>query len=62
MAKTQSELNQISRAKRGIKQKKFDLDADTIALLEQLARDTNQSQVQVFKSALAAYAKQVQAA
>lgn len=55
MAKTQVELNKISREKRGIKQKKFDLDSDTFALFEQLAVQTGQTQVQVLKAALALY-------
>ena len=55
MAKTQSELNQISREKRSIKKKAFDLDRDTAALFEKLAARTGQTQVQVLKAALALY-------
>ncbi len=62
MAQTQQDYNRKSMEKRGIKNKSFSLDNDTIALLEQLARDTDQTQVQVFKSALALYAKHIQAA
>lgn len=57
MAKTQSELNQISREKRGIKKKAFDLDSDTAALFEKLAAHTGQTQVQVLKAALSLYEK-----
>lgn len=57
MAKTQSELNQISLEKRGIKKKAFDLDRDTADLFEKLAAHTGQTQVQVLKAALALYEK-----
>lgn len=59
MALSQVERNKRSRENLGIKQKVFALDKDTISLLEQLARDTNQTQVQVFKSALALYAEHI---
>ena len=57
MAQTQTERNRKSMEKRGIKQKKFDLDADTIALFVRAAEATNQTQTQLFKTMLAEYAE-----
>ena len=57
MAQTQTERNRKSMEKRGIKQKKFDLDADTIALFTRAAEATNQTQTQLFKTMLAEYAE-----
>ena len=57
MAQTQTERNRKSMEKRGIKQKKFDLDADTIALFTLAAEATNQTQTQLFKTMLAEYAQ-----
>ena len=43
--------------KRGIKQKKFDLDIDTITLFTRVAQATEQTQIQLFKAMLAEYAQ-----
>ncbi|WP_159990830.1 ribbon-helix-helix protein, CopG family [Pelistega ratti] len=59
MALSRTELNRRSMEKRGIKQKKFDLDTDTVTLLERVAKETNQPQTVVFKKALEMYAKAV---
>lgn len=57
MALTRAEINRRSEAKRGIKNKAFKLDMDTIALLERLAAETGLPQVQVLKAALACFDK-----
>lgn len=55
----QVQYNKSYHDKHGIKQKKFDLDIETISLLKKLATATNQNQTAVFKAALNVYAKQV---
>lgn len=57
MAQTQTQLNRKSMEKRGIKQKKFDLDVDTITLFTRVAQATEQTQIQLFKAMLAEYAQ-----
>lgn len=57
MAQTQTQLNRKSMEKRGIKQKKFDLDVDTITLFTRVAQTTEQTQIQLFKAMLAEYAQ-----
>ena len=57
MAQTQPQLNRKSMEKRGIKQKKFDLDIDTITLFTRVAQATEQTQIQLFKAMLAEYAQ-----
>ncbi len=57
MAQTQTQLNRKSMEKRGIKQKKFDLDIDTITLFTRVAQATEQTQIQLFKAMLAEYAQ-----
>ncbi|EGF11082.1 hypothetical protein HMPREF9123_1171 [Neisseria bacilliformis ATCC BAA-1200] len=52
----QAAYNRKSREKLGLKAKTFTLDADTVALFEQLSAQTNLPQVQVLKNALACYA------
>lgn len=59
MALTRYEINTKSNEKRGIKRKSFDLDIETLSLLERVAKETNQTQVTVFKKALELYAKTV---
>ena len=49
---TQYERNRKSREKLGQKTKAFTLDADTLALFEQLAVWTGKSHVQILKDAL----------
>ena len=56
MAQSQTERNRKSMEKLGMVQKKFNLDADTVALFERLATQMGKSQVQVLKDALALYA------
>ena len=57
MAQTQTQLNRKSMEKRGIKQKKFDLDVETITLFTRVAQATEQTQIQLFKAMLAEYAQ-----
>lgn len=61
MALSQAERTKKYLAKHGIKAKKFDLDPDTIALLERLAKQRGQTQVAVFKDALKALEKETMA-
>ena len=56
MAQTQTERNRKYHEKHGIVQKKFNLDSETVALLERLAAERGESQTAVLKAALAALA------
>ncbi|ULJ60793.1 ribbon-helix-helix protein, CopG family [Wielerella bovis] len=57
MAMTQIERNNKYQEKHGIVQKKFNLDPETVALLERLAIERGESQTAVLKAALAALAE-----
>lgn len=57
MAQTQQDYNRKSMEKRGIKNKSFSLDLETIALFTRVAEATNQTQTQLFKTMLAEYAE-----
>lgn len=57
MAQTQQDYNRKSMEKRGIKNKSFSLDLETIALFTRAAEATNQTQTQLFKTMLAEYAQ-----
>jgi len=57
MAQTQQDYNRKSMEKRGIKNKSFSLDLETIALFVRAAEATNQTQTQLFKTMLAEYAE-----
>ena len=57
MAQTQQDYNRKSMEKRGIKNKAFSLDLETIALFVRAAEATNQTQTQLFKTMLAEYAE-----
>ena len=59
MALSRQALPTRSNEKRGIKSKAFSLDADTLALFEQLATQTGKSQVQILKEALQEYAAKI---
>lgn len=50
----QNEYNKRYQEKHGIVQKKFNLDGETVALLERLAAECGESQTAVLKAALAA--------
>lgn len=56
MAMTQSERSQKYFEKYGIKQKKFNLEPETLALFEALAETTGKSQTQILKEAVREYA------
>ena len=56
MALTRQEINRRSREKLGLKTKAFTLDADTIALFEQLAAHTGNSQAAILRDAMRDYA------
>lgn len=60
MALSRTEIQKRSDEKRGVTQKKFKFDAPTIALLEQLAESTSDSQTQVVVKALQLYAKSLE--
>ena len=57
MAQTQQDYNRKSMEKRGIKNKSFSLDLETIALFTRVAEAPNQTQTQLFKTMLAEYAE-----
>ena len=57
MAQTQQDYNRKSMEKRGIKNKSFSLDLETIALFVRAAEATHQTQTQLFKTMLAEYAE-----
>ena len=59
MALSRQEIQKRSNEKRGIISKAFSLDADTLALFEQLAAQTGKSQVQILKEALQEYAAKI---
>ena len=56
MSLSRTEIQKRSDQKRGIKTKAFSLDTATIALFEQLAAATGQTQAAVLREALAEYA------
>ncbi|MCG7657138.1 ribbon-helix-helix protein, CopG family [Wielerella bovis] len=57
MAMSQVERSKKYHEKHGIVQKKFNLDPETVALLERLAQERGESQTAVLKAALAALAE-----
>ncbi|MCP2041668.1 trans-2-enoyl-CoA reductase [Neisseria sp. HSC-16F19] len=56
MAQSQAERSKAYFEKHGIVQKKFNLDPETVALLERLAAERGESQTAVLKAALVALA------
>lgn len=58
MALSQVELNKRSMAKTGKRNKVFSLDAETLALFEQLAEKTGKAHVELLREAMRKLAEQ----
>ncbi len=52
MAKSRVQINADSDKKRGVKTKGFKLHLDTIALIEQIAKENNISQAELIKQSV----------